>query len=135
MKTFFGEKEVMLASWKIRYLSLGGRVTLLKSVLQQSTYLLSLYFQDSQTVAKEIDKPQSRFLEGGCDFKRKLHLVNWQKVTRSKNCEGLNVRKIRVMNDCLLFKLWWRCGIEKESLWRRLISAKYGRGESQWLPN
>ena len=52
-----------------------------------------------------------------------------------KEAGGLGIKKIKVMNDCLLLKWWWRYGHEGKSLWRKVLSAKYGVGNSALLPN
>ena len=68
--------EYWLASWKMRYLSKGGRVTLIKSTLANfPTYYLSL-FPIPVSVAKHIKKLQRIFLLGGIGEEFKFHLVN-----------------------------------------------------------
>ena len=105
-----------LASWKRRYLSLGVRVTLIKSVFNSLPIYYFSLFKIPEGVAKEIYKIPSRFLWGGCDNTRKIHWVKWDKVTCSRDFKGLNIRKIRVTNECLLLKWWWSYGVEKEAL-------------------
>lgn len=57
--------ERCLASWKIMYLSKGGRVTLIKSTLFNSpAYFMSL-FPLLASVASRIEKLQHDFLLGG----------------------------------------------------------------------
>lgn len=68
-------------------------------------YYLSL-FKMPEGVAKEIDTVQSRFLWGGDELRRKIHLVKWKEISKSKNQGGLGVKRIKLMNDCLLLK-WW----------------------------
>ena len=60
--------------------------------------------------------------------------MKWENVTCSKAHEGLNIRKIKVMKYYLLLKWWWRYGVEREAIWRRLIISKYGHVTSHWLP-
>ena len=79
---------------------------MIKSVLSGlPIYYLSL-FKMPEKVAIELDKIQSRFLWGGDECKRKIHLVKWDRVTCSKEDGGLGVKTLRVMNECLLIK-WW----------------------------
>ncbi|KAF5938299.1 hypothetical protein HYC85_025805 [Camellia sinensis] len=40
-------------------------------------------------VAKEIDRIQANFLGGRSDLRRKVHMVSWEVITRSKNLDGL----------------------------------------------
>ena len=61
--------------------------------------------------------------------------MSWDKVTHPRKEGGLGLKKVRVMNECLLIKWWWRYGREGNSLWRRVIRAKYGIGPVSFLPN
>ena len=67
--------ETKLAGWKRMYLSKGGRLTMIKSMLSNiSTYYLSL-FQIPVRVAKCKEKIQRDFLWGGVGNEFKFHLV------------------------------------------------------------
>ena len=39
------------------------------------------------------------------------------------------------MNDVLLLKWWWRFGMEKECLWRRVVCEIYEIPQNRWLPS
>lgn len=58
------------------------------------------------SVVKVVERLQASFLWGGSDLKKKIHLVKWAEVFKSKDQGGLGVRKIREVNDYLLAK-WW----------------------------
>lgn len=93
-----------LASWKRRFISFGGRLTLIRSVLSSlPVYYMSL-FKLLEGVARAIDRIQAFFLWGGSNLKRKIRLVKWEEVTKSKKQGGIRVRKVRDVNDCLLAK-------------------------------
>lgn len=88
-----------------------------------------------EMVVKEIERIQSAFLSGSLDLRRKVHLVKWEDVSKSKSIGGLGVSRVEVMNICLLLKWWWRFGVEENSLWKEVICGKYieqGRG---WFPS
>ncbi|XP_028108106.1 uncharacterized protein LOC114306978 [Camellia sinensis] len=124
-----------IVSWKKRYLSLGGRITLIKSVLSSlPIYYMSLFKIPTQ-VANLIEKYQRSFLWGDSDVKRKLHLLNWEACSVSKHFRGLGFRKTKEGNDTLLCKWWWRFATEKSSLWRKVLCAKNNVNEDCWLPN
>lgn len=73
-----------IASWKRRFLSFAGRMTLIKSVLSSLLlYYLSL-FKMPVGVAKEFVSIQSNFLWGGDGFRGKIHLVKWKDISKSK---------------------------------------------------
>lgn len=69
-----------LTTWRKQYLSFGGRLTLISSVLDGTpAYLMSL-FQLPVSVEKRLNTMRSNFLWEGNVEKRKIHLVKWQKV-------------------------------------------------------
>lgn len=115
-------------------MSFAGRVTLIKSVLSSlPIYYLSL-FRLPNSVGKEIDKIQAAFLWGDSKVKKKVHLVKWQDVTMDKKLGGLGIRNLKVVNNCLLAKWWWRFGREDNSLWKQLICNKYRSEGGRWFP-
>lgn len=123
-----------LASWKRRYISFGGRVVLIKSVLCSLPIFYMSLFKMPEGVIKSIESIQAKFLWGGSDLKKKLHMVAWTKITQKKESGGLGIKKIKAMNEALLIKWWWRFGVEKNALWRNVINSKYKMGESSWIP-
>ncbi|XP_028059570.1 uncharacterized protein LOC114263262 [Camellia sinensis] len=88
-----------LASWKRKFLSFGGRLTFVKSVLSA---LPIYYFLICRVLVAEIDKIRSGFLWRDNDVEKKLHLVKWEKMTKGKEFGGLGLRNIRVMNDAFI---------------------------------
>ena len=118
--------ETRLAGWKRMYLSKGGRVTLIKSMLSNiPTYYLSL-FPIPVGVAHRIEKIQRDFLWGGLGEDFKYHLVSWDRVCTPLCYGGLGIRKLLLYNQALLGKWIWRYAREKEALWRKIVDLKYG---------
>lgn len=123
-----------LSTWKRRLLSFAGRLTLIKSVMcNLPIYYLSL-LKIPVGVAKAIEKIQANFLWGRSDLRRKVHMVRWDTVTKSKHLGGLEIRSIIVMNKCLLLKWWWKFGSEHHTLWKDVLCSKYNMGGGRWLP-
>ena len=127
--------ERRLSGWKSKYLSKGGRLTLIKSVLASiPVYFLSL-FPLPVSVANKLEVIQRKFLWGsfGSDFK--FHLVRWN-IIKNPISEGrLGVRDLRRFNEALLGKWLWRYMNEKDSLWRRVIRSKYEDNGLGWYPS
>ena len=110
------KKECKLARWKSLYLSKGGRLTLLKSILSSlPTYYLSL-FTIPVNVANRIERIQRNFLWGSYGDGVNHHLVNWDIVCSPINYGGLGVKKLVVFNKALLGKWLWHFGIEESKL-------------------
>ena len=118
--------ERRLAVWKHLYLSKGGRVTLIKSTLSNlPTYFLSL-FPTLASVANRIERLQWNFIWCSFGDDPKIHLVKWATVCAPISSGGLGIRKIRLFNEALLGKWFWRFGIEEDAFWRQVIEMKYG---------
>ncbi|KAL7607598.1 hypothetical protein Lser_V15G19622 [Lactuca serriola] len=110
-----------LSLWKAKTLSFDGRLTLIKSVLGNlPTYYLSL-FKAPTGVLEELEKIRKSFLWGGCDEKKKIHWVSWDKVLTAKCNGGLGLGSIKALNIGLLVKWWWRLKDDRHSLWARVI--------------
>jgi hypothetical protein len=88
-----------LASWKMIYLSKGGRITLIKRTLSNlPTNFLSL-FPILAIVANCIEKLQRDFLWGGIGEEFKYHLVSWSKVCSPISKSGLGIRNLSVQSS------------------------------------
>ncbi|GJW02387.1 RNA-directed DNA polymerase, eukaryota, partial [Tanacetum coccineum] len=118
--------KVRLSRWKLKTLSIGGRLTLLKSVLGSTPiYNMSLYkvpkadLNSMETICRD-------FFNGIPDGERKIVWVKWTKVLASKNQGGLGVSSFYALNRALLVKWVWRFLSGDNSLWARVIYAMHG---------
>ena len=104
--------EKKLAGWKRLYLSKGGRLTLLKSILSSlSTYYLSL-FTIPKAVVTRLELIQRNFLWGSSVKCFKYPLVDWEKVCLPRELGGLGIQNLASFNQALLGKWLWRYGHE-----------------------
>ncbi|KAK3189658.1 hypothetical protein Dsin_029219 [Dipteronia sinensis] len=118
--------ENRLAPWKRRFLSKGGRLVLIKSVLSSLPSYFMAVFKMPVAVAAKIEKLQRSFFWGDGQVKRKMHLVNWSSMCKSKSNGGLGIDRMLDKNKALLAKWIWRFGKEDNSLWKKVICARYG---------
>ena len=118
--------EKLLAPWKRKFLSKGGRFVLIKSVLNSIQTFYMLVFRMPVGVAQKIERLQRSFLWGDGIEKRKLHVVDWITVCKSKKNWGLGIGRILDKNVSLLAKWVWRFGYETTSLWKKVVCTKYG---------
>ncbi|GKB98503.1 RNA-directed DNA polymerase, eukaryota, reverse transcriptase zinc-binding domain protein [Tanacetum coccineum] len=115
-----------LSRWKLKTLSIGGRLTLLKSVLGAiPIYQMSLY-KVPMKVLQNMETIRSRFFNGADCTSKKPSWVRWNNVLASKDSGGLGVSSLFALNRALMFKWVWRFVSQKNSLWARVIKALYG---------
>ncbi|GKV30901.1 hypothetical protein SLEP1_g39668 [Rubroshorea leprosula] len=122
-----------LSSCKGRFLSLGGRIMLLNSVLSSLPMFLMFVHLLPKGLILSLDRIRRNFLWGSGEGKRKISLVCWDKVCRSKVEGGLGIKELRRFNLALLGKWWSRMASENESLLYRVIKEKYGNVDGNWL--
>ncbi|KAJ0788215.1 putative RNA-directed DNA polymerase [Helianthus annuus] len=127
--------EKRLSLWKAKVLSIGGRVTLIKSVLECiPNYFLSLYRAPVGVISK-LETMFRKFLWGGSLEEKKTHWVGWDRVASPIDCGGLGIRSLGSINISLLLKWAWRFKSEKGNLWVNVISAiHYDRRGLDFLP-
>ena len=114
-----------LAGWKAKFLSFAGRTVLIKSVMTAIPNYVMQVAAFPMHLCDKLDKINRDFLWGSSPEKRKLHLVGWSKIIKSKEKGGLGIQAAKAKNIALLAKLNWRLYKEKESLWARVILQKY----------
>ncbi|GJZ71172.1 reverse transcriptase domain, reverse transcriptase zinc-binding domain protein [Tanacetum coccineum] len=84
-----------LASWKANLLSIGGRLTLVKSVLRSlPLYLLSL-FKAPEAIINKLESMRRQFFWGMKECAKKICWVSWNKILVSKSDGGLRVDSIK----------------------------------------
>ena len=90
-----------LAMWKRQYISKGGRLTLVKSMLASlPIYFMSL-FRMPRRVRLRLGKIQRDFLWGDGALESKPHVVKWDIVCLDKGKGGLGFRHLNSLNKAL----------------------------------
>ncbi|RVX17218.1 LINE-1 retrotransposable element ORF2 protein [Vitis vinifera] len=84
---------------------------------------------EERVVSLRLEKIQRDFLWGGGALERKPYLVNWDTVCLDKRKGGLGVRRLSTLNKALLCKWNWCFANERDTLWRCVISMKFGKEE------
>nr|GEX91650.1 RNA-directed DNA polymerase, eukaryota, reverse transcriptase zinc-binding domain protein [Tanacetum cinerariifolium] len=115
-----------LSKWKIKTLSCGGRLTLIKSILNAlPLYYMSLY-KAPAVVLNELESIRRNFFNGVVKEDRKMVLIRWENILASKSKGGLGVSSLYASNRVILFKWIWRLLTHCSSLWANLIKAIHG---------
>ena len=76
-------------------------------------------------VCDSLDQIQRNFMWGGNNDSRKPALVRWSSVCTPKDQGGLGIRDSRMMNKALLAKRGWQLYSNSNSLWSKILKAKY----------
>ncbi|XP_010520746.1 PREDICTED: uncharacterized protein LOC104799794 [Tarenaya hassleriana] len=114
-----------LSGWQSKLLSLAGRITLTKSILNTIPAFVMQTIKLPSSVCLELDRIMRRFIWGSTETRRKLSLANWDLVSSLKNLGGLGIRPIQRFNKAFLMKLAFQFITKQDSLWVRLLRDKY----------
>nr|GEY20162.1 RNA-directed DNA polymerase, eukaryota [Tanacetum cinerariifolium] len=114
-----------ISTWKAKSLSVGGRLTLIKSVLGAiPTYYMSL-FKAPKGVLKRLESIHNSFFLGADLDERKITWVSWRKAMSQKNHGGLGVHSLYALNHALIFKWIWSFKSAHSGLWLNVIKVIY----------
>ena len=103
---FVDRFQTKLSSWKASLLSIGGRLTLIKSILGSiGIYYMSI-FKVPVCIINRLESIRAKFFWGGDADRRKLAWVKWDTVMASLDKGGLGVGSLKAFNLALVTK--WR---------------------------
>ncbi|GJR25016.1 hypothetical protein Tco_0973543 [Tanacetum coccineum] len=102
--------KARLSKWKMQTLSIGGRLTLVKSVLGSMPLYYFSIFRVPKAILSEME----------------ASWVNWKKALLPKNRGGLGISSLFAMNRGLMFKWIWKFYNHGNSLWARVIKVIHG---------
>nr|GEX62634.1 RNA-directed DNA polymerase, eukaryota [Tanacetum cinerariifolium] len=103
-----------LSKWKLKLLSIGDRLSLLKSVLTSIPLYDTSIFKVPIGVLDHLESIRQNFFYGVDGSDRKLAWIGWNMVLTSKKNDGLGVSSFFAHNCAILFKMP-RGGVEKEN--------------------
>ncbi|CAJ2644735.1 unnamed protein product [Trifolium pratense] len=122
-----------LGVWNSRLLSIGGRVTLINSVLSSLPLYFFSFFKAPVCVLKEMVSIQRNFLWGGGMDRSKICWVSWDNIFQPKDKGGLGIKNLESFNDSLLCKWKWRCLNDLSASWFNLLHFRYGSFADNFL--
>ncbi|GJX38510.1 RNA-directed DNA polymerase, eukaryota, reverse transcriptase zinc-binding domain protein [Tanacetum coccineum] len=115
-----------LSNWKMKTLLIGGRLTLIKSVLGLIPIYNMSIFKVPMKVLQRLESIRCHFFNGNELMGKKLIWVKWKSVLASKEKIGLIVSSLYALNRALMLKWVWSFFIHGSSLWARVIKAIHG---------
>ncbi|GJU95438.1 RNA-directed DNA polymerase, eukaryota, reverse transcriptase zinc-binding domain protein [Tanacetum coccineum] len=118
-----------LSKWKMKTLSIGGRLTLLKSVLGSMLIYHMSIFKVHMKVLQHMKSIRCHFLMELIFLIKKPIWVKWKNVLAYKEKGGLGVSSLYALNIALMFKWVWWFLTQSLTLWARVITAIHGDDE------
>lgn len=114
--------QAKLASRKARILSRAGRLTLIKSMLNNLPIYYMSMFKLPKTVSLQIVKVQRRFFwRESNEGKMPSPTIKWSSIELPKDIGGLGAGNILYKNLILLFKRGWRYSEVDNTLWKHIL--------------
>jgi len=114
-----------LSIWKGNFLSMAGRLCLIKSVLSFLPLFYISVFVMPKGIIKVISSLTWSFLWKGTSTSHGIFKVAWHKVIKSKSSGGLGLGSILNKNLALLFKWLWNLDNGVAGGWQEHILLKY----------
>jgi hypothetical protein len=112
--------EKKLSSWKGKYLSVGGRLVLINSVLSSLPMFMLSFFEVLKGVLEKLITSDLGFFWQHDNKKKKYQLTKWSIMCQPKDQGGLGTQNLDVQNECLLSK-WLFKLINEDGLWKRIL--------------
>ncbi|XP_019430885.1 PREDICTED: uncharacterized protein LOC109338180, partial [Lupinus angustifolius] len=114
-----------LATWKGHFLSIMGRVELVRSVIHSMlSYSFHIYAWAYQLI-KFVDTSIRNFIWSGDTKIRKLVKVAWKKVCQPLKVGGLGLKSIKNLNHAALLKLAWEMSYSNQE-WATFYRKRFG---------
>ncbi|GJQ94912.1 RNA-directed DNA polymerase, eukaryota [Tanacetum coccineum] len=101
---FVSKVSSRLLKWKLKTLSIGDRLTLIKSVLSSIPLYQMSIFKVPKKVLNTLESIRRNFFNRIEGKDRKMSWISWNKVLASKKYGGLGVSSFFAFNRALLFK-------------------------------
>ncbi|GJX40524.1 RNA-directed DNA polymerase, eukaryota, reverse transcriptase zinc-binding domain protein [Tanacetum coccineum] len=107
-----------LSKWKMKTLSIGGRLTLLKSVLGSMPIYHMSIFKVPMKILQRMESNRSHFFNGSDPLAKKTTWVKWTNVLASKEKGGFRISILYALNRALMFK-WVK--VSYHSIWLDIV--------------
>lgn len=103
---------------EVKFISRGGRLQLVQSVLSSIPIYHLMCFRVPQWVIRRIDRVRLQFLwRKSEENKRGISLINWTVACTPRIWGGLGLSNLSRVNISLLLRWWWKLYHEPTCLW------------------
>lgn len=113
-----------MAGWKSKLLSFGGKIVLIKHVLNSMPVHLLSVLNIPKGVISRLQKIFSNFLWGSSVENKKRKWISWKQICLLVEEGGLGIRAFHEVQESLLMKFAWKL-IRGGSLWSDFFTSKY----------
>ncbi|CAH9117544.1 unnamed protein product [Cuscuta europaea] len=117
----FGKK---LNTWNQKNLSQGGRLILIKHVLNSIPLHGLAVDSIPKRVIKILNSKMASFFWGYSSDKKKFHRIKWVNLCYPTEEGGLGIRSLTDIEKAFTLKLWWKWKTGK-SIWTDFIKSRY----------
>jgi hypothetical protein len=116
--------ERRIRFWCNKLLSLGGRLILIKAVLESLPVYWMALAHIPATVLRSLRQLIFSFLWSGSKKSSGYHLCKWEDLSKPKSMGGWGLRNLPFFHRALSANTLWRI-LMKPGIWNRVIKAKY----------
>ncbi|KAL8140429.1 LOW QUALITY PROTEIN: hypothetical protein V2J09_006450 [Rumex salicifolius] len=110
-----------LSGWKGKLLSMSGRVTLARSVLNAILVYTMASFALPRSICDRLDRVTQNFIWGSFGDERRMHLLPWEEICKPRSLGGLGLKRMKEFNLAMIGKLAWRFANSGSEPWADLI--------------
>ncbi|PKU79838.1 Putative ribonuclease H protein [Dendrobium catenatum] len=124
---FMLEKTLkMFNNWGTRFISLAGRITLVKHVILSIPTYHTTVSLVLKAILQEVEKMCRNFIWDKSNVNHGLHYVGWKKLCEPIEMGGRGIHSCLNKMCPLRSKLTWKYLKEKDSLLQKILFPKYG---------
>ncbi|CAK8530707.1 unnamed protein product [Lathyrus sativus] len=105
---------------------MGGRVSLINSVLFNLSIHHLAFYKDPKKVVKDFITIQHRYLWAGNSKNRFVSWISWKLVCKPKEFRCLGIKHVGRFNRAILAKWLWKFHSGGNEIWRKTLTNKYG---------
>lgn len=119
----FDKLQKWLAGWKSKFLSLGGRLQLLRSSVNNYLTYWFRFMAIPKGILKRICSFTAKFFYHSGEG-NKLHTISWAQTTLPKEKGGIGLLSASTLNDLCKIKVLWKLS-QGESFFAKWCKSKY----------
>lgn len=118
-----------LSAWKAKQLSLAGRITPSKAVLEAVPIYPMMSNWIPRRCLRDIQQLQCNFIWGDEVNHRRIHLIRWKTLLLPRQNGELGLHDSETVNKACIMKRGWSLRVKKDTLWSKVLWGKYGRNQ------